>query len=70
MDSYLVKVHWYDDTEENVHYHALCAADWMDLVTQLNSYYGHDMVSFTATWTDMGMAPLSEEEYKRLLHQS
>ena len=69
-DTYMVEVHWYDGTcEEKTSYHALRAKDWIDVVEQLNSYYGADMVSFTATWSDMDMAELSKEEYERILRE-
>lgn len=70
-DTYMVEVHWYDGScEEKISYHALRAKDWTGMVEQLNSYYGNDMVSFTATWCDMGMADLSKEEYERLLQEN
>ena len=70
-DTYMVEVHWYDGgADEHVSYHALRAKDWKEMVEQLDSYYGHDMVSFTATWCDMSIADLSKEEYERLLHEN
>ena len=68
--TFMVEVHWYDENcEEKVSYHALRAKDWTDMVEQLNSYYGDDMVSFTATWCDASIAELSKEEYERILQE-
>ena len=70
-DTYMVEVHWYDGgCEEKISYHALRAKDWTGLVEQLDAYYGTDMVSFTATLCDMGIAELSKEEYERLLSEN
>ena len=69
-DTYMVEVHWFDgDCDEKISYHALRAKNWTDMIEQLNSYYGDDMVSFTATWCDAGIAELSKEEYERLLRE-
>ena len=69
-DTYMVEVHWYESCVEKISYHALRAKNWVDMAEQLNSYYGDDMVSFTATWCDMSMADLSKEEYERLLQEN
>ena len=69
-DTYMVEVHWYNgDCEEKTSYHALRAKDWTDMAEQLNSYYGTDMVSFTATWCDESIVELSKGEYERILQE-
>ena len=67
-DTYMVEVHWYDG-EEHISYHALSAKDWTGMVEQLNSHYGNDMLSFTATWCDANIAELSKDEYERILQE-